>query len=350
MKIGRRQRGSAYIFVILLIITITTVGLSLADLSMAYIKTQRRIEANIRAKNIFEAVLAQLDCANLNAPYTVPSTTTITVNGNSYSCTLTDGSATVANSIRVVATMSIGGYSYTKTGYISLVGNSPFSYAIAVNSDFSTVQAVIAGSGGANGSIFANGNISLLSLLTVVNGNADATGASNATLVTGSKRGGMRAIQFPSVQDSDYAAIATTTLSGDQTLTNYTFPAVAAGQPYPVVYVNGSLTFKGTITGIGTFYVKDGFNVNGAMSYADANSRLAVVARGNLSWTGFNVVGYMYAGGNMSTSGLLGNNVSGSMAAAGNVVFNRTTKVVLDPTVRDNPMEGWRLHLPVYWP
>lgn len=347
----RGERGSAYIFVILLVITITTVGLSLADLSMAYVKSQRRLEAAAKTRLLFDGVLAQIDSINKTNPIVaLPTNVVATIRGTNVNCTLTDGSAEASNSIKVTATISDGGYSYTRSGFVSMTRYSPFEYAIAVNKNFSTAQAVITGSGGANGDIFANGNISVLALLTVVNGNADATGTSNATLVSGSKRGSLRAMSFPNPIDTDYQTAATTTLSGNQTLNGYTFPAVAAGQPYPIVYISGSLTFKGAITNVGTFYATGLISFNGNVTYANASSRVAFITGNNITWGAFNVVGYMYAKGNFTSQGLSGTNSSGSLAAAGNVVINRATTVTLDPTVRDDPLQGYLLHLPVYWP
>jgi len=347
----RCQRGSAFIWITVMIISITAVVLVCATFGMANIRYQIRAEDQQSVNYAFEGICSTIDDDANKGIGTLPKTYNVNQNGVSGTITVSDNSASMANTLLVSGTLtSADGRTYPVSQIIAKGHKvSPFDYALWVNATFTATKAIITGSSGSNGDTYIAGTGTYAAGSTV-NGNLSVLTIATGMTVTGTYTpAAPLPCTWPVPLATNYSANATTTYASSQTLTNYTFPTVTSGQPYPLVYVNGNLTISGTITNIGTFYVTGTISL-GNLTYANASARVAFISPLGLS-LGSNCVGYIFSGGTVTfAGGPAGITLSRGGIYGSAISTSRNITIVGDPAIKNNSNEGTLMHLPGLWP
>jgi len=339
-----RQRGSAILYILFMVLAISIIVLVGAELGMSNIRQEIRYEDKVAADRTADAALAQVDADNSKGTLILPTTRQFALNGFTGTLTISDNSVAMANSIMVSTTLTApDGRTYPISAILSK-GHIPsaWDYAMVSDSSPTVARALTFGATGANGDIFVFGDMDFANT-SVVNGNASATGVvSGNPTVTGTTNNLASALfTYPSAIASDYANVATNYYSGTLTTVGWTF---SNGQPYDVVYVAGDLDLTGIIAGKGTFYVGGNVNINSAISFANANSHVGFISPNSISLAN-NSVGYFYSGGTfLGTTATITLGSGGIVASA--VSLLKSSTVILDPFVHNNSAEGVSLHLP----
>jgi hypothetical protein len=344
-----KRRGSAMLFILMMVFAITAVVLVGAELSMMNIRDQRRYEDRIGAESTFDSIVAKIDADSAKATLVIPDTRTVSLNGYTGTFTTVDNSASIANTYKTTGTLTApNGRTFPLSAVLPVNVVSMFYYALAVQGAINPKFDLNSGSGGANGDIYSNGAITLGSSSTI-NGKCITTNATNTGgTVTGTRTASFSpAISFPSISGVNYLAAATSVYLTSQTWNGVTFPSVAAGASYPVLYCAGNLTLSGTITNVGTIYVAGTFNNYADITYANSSSRLAVISPNDFTLDG-NDSGYFFTPGQL-TFFAGGNTITGS-CVAGSLSMKKAATLVSDNAIKGNPSEGVRMHLPGLWP
>jgi hypothetical protein len=347
--------------VYVLIMTVSTVAIVLASSQLAVHGSDamsRRIE-EARARHAFEGAVAEIIAERLKGSLAVPSTKNFTLNGVSTSASVTNNAANVAKSYRIDATMTVNGRSY-RMAYI--FGNrtkaSPFFYAIWTNGSMAPGNSTNIQSGSVSipnsGNIHANGANIQFGSNSTIRGDASArtTIAHHNMTITGTRLAYAPVQEFPDITRSDYQSTATVNY-GSSTMNGYTFAAVPAGQPYPLVYRNGNLSISGTFSGKGVIYVTGTVTFTGSTAYANSNSHVAIIAEGDIDSQGVStsLVGYIYTRGTFTASGGGSRILSRGSIVCGEYSLNNTwNSAINDRLVWNVPEEGYFLRLPGFWP
>lgn len=271
-----------------------------------------------------------------------------------FTVTVTDNSANTYGTIQVVSTGTQSGDSVALTRVL-MVQKTCFDYTLCSGSDLNSPQTITTGSGGANGDIEADGNISLMRPGTVINGDAIASDDINIRNITGTEVPNSDVVTFPAISTAHYQSIATQTYNGSQTFNGFTFPSPSNGA-YPVFIVNGNATINtGTVSGVGTVVVTGNITFTGNLTYLSSTDKIAILGEGNIfnaapNWTALNIVGFYYIHNSRGTATLQQFNnapmtITGGMAAD-DFNINGPLISIHDPAM--NGTLGSNLRLPGY--
>ena len=344
-----KRAGSALLYVMVMVISIAIIVTVVCDLGMSSITTQRRYEDFVAASRTWDAAVSQIDADNTAGSLSLPNSRVFSLNGVSGTVTTVDNSANIANTNLATGTLTTSdGREYVESAVLAKQNViSPWSYAMFANGALSGAHSFTSGSAGTHGDIFFNGNITTAPG-TTINGDAISTGTidNNAT-ITGTKSQNAEApCFFPGVDPTDYSGVATTTYAADATFNGITFSTPASGQPYDVIFVNGNLNIKGTVTNVGTIYCKGNVTVNGNMTYANSNSHIAIITPHNINLNQNNVVGYYYCGQTLQCNF---QTLTGSVCGVV-IQVPKTGVITFDNFVKSNSNNGVLMHLPGLWP
>lgn len=350
----RCQRGSVALAALTALVVVFIIGVGLLTLGG---------NARLSGKRVMRLNAAQaLATAGIEYGYwqrvynskPLPFTLTRALGAGKITITVTDNSANTYGTIQVVSTGTQNGDSVTLTR-ILLLQKTYFDYAMCSGSDLNIPQTVTTGSGGANGDVGANGNISLNKPGTVVNGDAASTGNISIKSITGTKLPNGAAITFPAIDISHYQSIAVQSYPGNQVFTGgFTFPVLPGGA-YPVVIVNGNVTVNaGMVSGIGTVVVTGTITFTGNLSYMYSTDKIAVLCAGIVNaapqGTPLSIAGFYYSHNSAGTASVVQPN-SAPMTVTGGLAFDKfavTGPLICnhDPTM--NGTLGNKMHLPGY--
>ena len=348
------RRGSVALAAIVALVVVFIIGLGLLALgSNARLAGKRTLRVN--AAQALATAGVEYGCWQyLYNGQPLPYTNSRTLGNGQISVTVTDNSANIAGTIQVVSTGTQSGDSVKLTRVVPIV-KKVFDYALCSNSSVNIPPKVVTGASSANGDVRVNGSLTLPNLMTVINGNATATGLIVALGTTGTTTAGGAAITFPTITSSYYQGIATTVYSGNQTFSSLSFPA-ASGVYYPVIVVNGNLTINtGTTTGVGTVLVTGNLTFNGSFSYLYSTDHVAFLCLGNVidgasAGTSITDVGYIYAH-NTSSNATFQQANAGTMTISGGIAadaFNVTGPLVTKHDPAMNCGLGSKMRLPGY--
>lgn len=340
-----RQRGSAYIYVLLMILAITTVGLSIADATIRSILDQKRIIDKATADQVLDGAADQIEVLRVFERIPIPSARSITVGTTPVTVNITAGPSIGTMAVNLSTT--VAGKTYSRNLVTGLSRPTPFYYAMAANATMSLSKVIVVGSASLPGSIWSASNINLTKPGITINGDAVQKGSnSNSGVVNGQIYTNVTEDIFTTTGLLDYLTLASTKFLLNQDWNGYTFPSVAANQPYNLVHITGNLKIKGVISGRGTIYVTGNVDVSGNMSYASPDSKLVIIAEGgiNLDQT---CVGYFYSKGTLrfkTNTQLTG----GAYGVSGFAQDDDKSVITFDPFLALNPEEGTRFRLPGY--
>jgi hypothetical protein len=351
-----KQRGSAIIFVLIMVLAIAGVVILAAELGMSDVRQEVRYEDGVLAQRTWEAATSQIDDLEQKGSLILPDSRAFSLNGVTGTLTTVDNSTNLANSILMTSTLTAPDQrTYRESTVLcKVVPNTPFDFALFVNAAFTSSNYLFnTGGSSANGDIFANGNISITGSgsagSNVVNGSIYSTGTITKSTVTltGATNASGSAITYPTVTASNYQTVASV-VSSSNNLTGITFPTVTGGDPYPVYYYsNGGVNVSGTYTGTGTAFLNGNVTVNGAMSYGNGSSTAVFIVNGNLTTSGPALIGYWFVTGTLNSSGS-GLSISRGGMVVGGLSTSSSTNIVMDPTVKNSTTTGNLLHLPGY--
>jgi hypothetical protein len=351
-----KKKGSAIIFVLIMVLAIAGVVVLAAELGMSDVRQEIRYEDAQLAQRTWEAATSQIDDLEQKGSLTLPDSRAFSLNGVTGTLTTVDNSTNLANSILVTSTLTTPDQrTYPESTVLAKgIPNTPFDYALFVNAAFTSSSYLFnTGASSANGDIFANGNISITGSgsagSNVVNGSIYSTGTitKNTLTVTGTTNPSSSAITFPTVTASNYQTIASV-VSSSNTLSGGTFATVTAGNPYPVwYYSNGGVSVSGTFSGTGTVFLNGSVSITGNLSYANSGSTAVFIVNGNLTVNGSTMVGYWFVTGNTSINGS-GLDITRGGLVTNTISFAAGTTSVMDPTVKNSTTTGNLLHLPGY--
>lgn len=343
-----KNRGSAYIYVLLMVVSITIVSLAIADSSVQYYKNQGRSEQQSQADYLLAGGIEQLEGLRVWTRIAVPSASSTAIGGKTVN--LSVGPGTDSKSMKVTASVVVAGRTYSKTVYTGLSRPTPFYFGIASGGDLRSQAKITVGSAAQPDSIHAEGNVVLSAdadVNSLVYGDAQAGGTINSsTTAMGAK--------YPGVPDAtiftrsgllDYLTLSSIKYLLGQDWNGYTFSAVPDTSNYPLVHILGNLKLKGPISGRGTIYITGNLTMSGDVTYADPTSKVVFIVGGNAVITN-NMAGYVYAMGNLNVNERV--TVNGGLYGVNKVAMDMQTTVNFDPYIAVNPSEGTRFWLPGY--
>jgi hypothetical protein len=354
-KPRKTDKGSAFIFVVLLTAAMTTILLAVASLGMASLTSHTRRLHIAQARHAFDGAVARAVADWHGGLYTLPTTRSYTIGGIASDLTITDYSGTIAKTVRIEGELPWKGHTYR---FVRIFGKretpSPWSYALFVQDGASLgTQTLTTGSGGQNGDSYFRLNPSTSVASHTINGDLESAStltSANFT-VLGTLWPNSPSIPFPDVNWENYWAARDAT-EGTGAVNGYVFPIPFVPTDAFVLFRDGNLNIRGVFTGRGVIFVNGNVNINGAIVYATPGSKLVVIATGNISH-GSNAshVGFFYAAGNFDKSEDAGlRTFTGSIVCRSLSLGDSSMTVVNDPYFFDNPAERVRFKLPGHWP
>lgn len=354
----RTRRGSAMLFAVVMVSLMTIGILASVQLATSAALIQSKREAESKARYAFEGAV-QLFLTDLrNAAASVPLTKAYAVGDHTVTLNVLDNSTSVARTLFATGKLKVQGREYQFTRRL---GNSldphPFFYSIFTNSQLDPLKAMTFGSGGSLGDVMFNGGVVVRSNPFVVNGDFESTtsGLPVGASVVGNMLRGARPVPMPPFNVNNYnpglvGGLLNTVLQLTGSIVGMVFPTV---EPYRLVYRTGDLSLSGNFSGKGTIVVDGNVTISGNMTYADADSRLVVLASGRItvapSVTGY--VGFFYTPTEFATSSSVSwaNLNKGGIAAQKLTVASPMT-IIHDPSFWYSPSDMTRHRVPGYWP
>lgn len=292
----------------------------------------------------------------------LPQTYSLNSSSNGYTLkftvTVTDNSANVAGTMKLVSAGTQNGETRTVTEVMATpFVKTVFDYALCSNSNLGGSPPIQTGASGANGDTRANGYIYLGNPKAKINGNAMATGSISVTSITGTQTPSAPTIAFPALDTAlggIYDTTATVHYTGDQTWSGFTFGLTNLDGTYALVYVNGNVTLNaGTYSGSGTIVATGTITINGNVSPALSGDKMAFLTATRFNVTStctVNAFCYAHNGSNTAPAQSSGTNtvltvgngalVADSFALINGGIFSH------DPAM--NATLGKKLHLPGY--
>jgi hypothetical protein len=341
----RRQGGSAYIYVLLMVIAVTTVGLAVASATINSILAQKKLLNKTTADYLLQGAIDHLEILRIYSRLSLPSTQTVAIDGKSIQIELSAG--TTSNTMNAKLSCDVAGQTFTRRIVTGRSRPTPFFYAVATTNLISEdLVTCVIGSAASPANVYCGSSVSLTNSSSKVWGDVEAKSTINATLDTsGTKYQNITDDIFTTSGLLDYLTLASTKYLLNQDWNGFTFNTVAEGSPYHLVHITGNLRLKGVISGRGTIYATGNVTVTGPITYADANSKLVIISQGTTS-IDFDSSGYFYGMGGLTLNN--GADVYGGVYTTGNLKIKNTTTVAFDSYIANNPDQGTLFRLPGY--
>jgi len=352
----KTRRGSAMLFAVVMV-TLMTIGiLASVQLSSSAAIIQSKREAEAKARYAFDGAV-QMCLTELRAKTaTVPLTKNYIVGEHNVTLSVLDNSTSVARTIFATGTLKVQGKQYQFTRRL---GNSlephPFYYALFTNGTLDPLRPITFGSGGTNGDVMFNGGVVARPNAFTVNGDYETTNTTVpvGSTITGTTLRSARAVTMPTFNINNYnpglvGGLLNTIVQAGGSAVSLVFPAV---EPYRLVYKGGNLNISGNFSGKGTIAVSGNVTISGNMTYANADSRLVVIATGTITVanTVTTYVGHYYTPSTF-VSGTSTSTLTRGSIAAQNLTMNSTMTIVNDPYFWNNPGDLIKHRVPGYWP
>ena len=354
-----RERGSICLYVAILLLSLGLLTAALVPLAGSLRARDARRVDELRARLAFEGGVALVRSHSLAQTLDLGVPLTVAFEGATATVTPVASSSPVSKGLLVTGVARRKGLSYRFSRSLGARQPAIFDFALFVKSSFEA-KGLVTGASGEDGDAFTNGEFKVSSNGTRINGNAwakDGFSLSGDTVITGRRYGNAAEIPWPSLDDSRYRTRAQTLAhfgrgsywGSGTTLTEILFASPHNGE-YACFYCGSSLSVKGTVSGRGTVFVNGDLTLSGDLRYADGDSRVAFVVKGNISVASAasTVEGFFFADGNLITQRAL--NVPRGAFAVANLSTDKALTIVRDNAVRDDTEEAARLRLPYYWP
>lgn len=347
----KRQRGSAMVLVMVLVLCATTIIAASVDLSLAAFRYQKRTENATRFKYIKEAAIAHVLSLQVAGSLTLPSSLSRSIGGVTCNISVKQNPK-LSRTLEITTSTKIDGVFFESSDVVGarILGN-PWHYVLSVFSSPDIKAAMTLGSMGSNGDLFVKGNVSGFSGSVTGNGDIEVTGTAdrNKVSTTGTIWEKATSMSEPNIKTSDYTSVSYTPLS--TSINGRTFVSFIPGKNQLLI-VTGNATIKGTFNGKGAILVTGNVTVDGNMSYGTASSELAVIATGNImvNPSVTSICGFFYTDGNFEfKNSSLTTLTKGAIVCKG-FTSNGPVTLHYDPFLWDDPSQGASLYLPGYWP
>jgi hypothetical protein len=344
------RRGSIALVALTALVVVFIIGLGLLTLGgnarLSGKRAMRLSGAQTMASSGVEYGYWQVLFNNQPLPYS----SSRSLGSGSFTVTVTDNSASLAGTVKIVSTGAQSGDNMKLTRVMK--GKSVYDYALSLYNDFSDGgKTLTLGSSGVNSDFYENGSVQT-DANTTVNGNVKVVGAINSPFksVTGTTTAGVTALPFSALDTSatgPYALNATATYPSSQTWSNFTFPSTGA-----IIYITGNLTLSGgTITGTGTIVCTGQLQINGNVSSTFSSDKMAFLAGNGIVVNAAATVTGIYYTDNPSRNAPFTIKsqftlTSGSLICDTLTVNIGPISVIHDPNL--NPAVYRQLHLPGY--
>lgn len=350
-RIWRRRRGSALIYVSIMMVAIATVVVSSVSVNVAAVKKAERRLEDAKAQATFDAQVALVDTLCKSNSITLPYTFSTTLNGRGMDCTVTNNHSSIARTYLVSSTMP----SDSTRSFKRVIGGrqktSPLYYALYTNGDCDYSSNVLTTSG----PVYAGGNVTLGAGSTI-GGDLYAGGTidSGTSTVTGNAVPAMPAPTFPSVTRNDYKDNSNLVVELLNLLNLILGTSLLSGH-YGIYYYDTTQNFRGMLTGKGAVYFKKDIQVIGDVTYSVSSSHVVFICEGDLTINGGvnNLDGTWYVKGRLiSNGGTSTLNVGrGNIIAQGGMSgFTRPLSITADTNVWDDRSQGFMYCVPGFWP
>jgi len=307
------------------------------------------------AEAAFEGAIDQVVEDSVLGTLTLPATRNFTLGAVTCNITVVDNGAVLAGSYLISGQMTVKGLEFDMTRVVGRrITPNPFFYVLFSNSTVNSAQAVITNGPLWAGDVAVNGNLTLSDPSTQINGDAEATGTINPAglSVTGVKLQGAAAVSFTPLPIILIPALNPYLIEAVLQLPGVLINGLNLGSGYPLAYALLATQLKGTFTGRGTIYFPGNVTITGDMFYGDANSRIAIIAYGNITVAGSvsHLVGYFYAGGTFTVQAATPKVLDTGSVVANAISIQAPFTLNHDAAIWQDPTEGVRLKLPGYWP
>jgi cytoskeletal protein CcmA (bactofilin family) len=346
---GRRParaqpRGSAYLIALAALVVGLTLGLALMAAGSQALRAQNGLE---RSRMLSCAALGGLEYgywAFTYGAYGLPTDLTTTLGECTLLVQVVDNTRQIPDTIRVTSTASCAGRSVSITRvYGAKKLTDVFLYAVASNGSETESDAIICGADpGGEGDVYINGNVKWQDSRSAVYGTVYAAGSINSSLFAWAKQPNQPLLAFPAIDLSYYQARANVIYTRATTLINPTF-----AQPFTLVYVDGDLTIRGTVTGTGTIVVNGRIEVDGSLVYAQAGrDKIALIATDDIriGSAAQTVSGILYSEGKVSVRPRSTDlSVPAGVLAGASLDIHGTIRVVHDPDLTDEMKRAMQL-------
>lgn len=338
-------------YVILMMTVITVLVLIGADLGAQSMRYSKTMEERLVGKLLFDAAVEQVSADIDRGALSLPGTSSYTIDGQTVSVTATDHpSVTQAATISVSLVIDGRTYEYQKVISKKPLPH-PFFFAIYSRSSMVSINRFQTGQLGENGDVFVSGNLIATNLANDFQGDVEATGLITVTgSISGSTTAGATDISFANPGTANYESNRHVWRADGSTINGWAFVDVA-GKPQ-LIFVDGDLTLKGTFSGQGVIYCKKDVTITDDISYANADSKLIVIADKNITVnaTARNLVGFFYARRDFRWNGFGPNVLSSGSIVGDSVTTLANTKVINDPFFFKDTSRLARFYCPGRWP
>ncbi len=346
-----KRRGSALIFVSVMLVAITSIVVASTQLNFAAAEKSSRVISDAKAQATFEAQVALVNAANKTNSFTVPYSGNFTLNGYTINVDIRDNSSVMDRTLLISAGGTLNDKQYTFTRVVGARQTSyPLYYAIFSDGLLDATGYSLYTLNG--GPIYSRGAITINPSCSI-DGDVIAgetvtdTGAANVR----NKVSFGPSLRAPSFNASDYQS-AGTALSNLLPLATVSFSSALLGQPYPMYYCDGNTSLAGPILGKGTLFVKGNLTITGDMTPV-LGAQLLIIVDGTITInsTVNNICGWLYAGKDIiSTGGGLLTVNGGSICTMKRYRIARSVAVYSDRSMWSNRNEAIRFHAPGFWP
>lgn len=314
MRRRDRRRGAAYVIALVALVTGLTLALAALRLTTNASMAESRRQSSSTAAQIAEAGLDYgLWLTKWGSVSQRPYTATTSVGAATFTVTIADNSAALSGTDLITSAATVNGVTRTDLRVVKKEGDpSPFRYAFALNKTTTISRATRSD---ADAAMFVNGSVTFNNSSISMAGPISATGTitRQAGTLSGTLTSGVASFTWPTIDLSYYQAHATTYYSSSKTLYGLTFPYDGA-----IIYCNGTLTIKNTISGKGTCVASGYVVLDGATQQTGSVIACLSPSRVELKNSTSAVNGILYAHNSGSTATLVAScstTLTGSVAA-----------------------------------
>ncbi len=347
----RKRRGSALVYVSIMMVAITSIVVTTMEVNVAAVQKAERKIASEMQKQTYEAQIAVVKSISSSNTITLPYDFVTTLNGRTVHCQVTDNSANIPRTLLLTGDLA----GSRATAYTKVIGGRqtthPFYYGLWVGGpvDGSVTPITIN-----NGCLYANGAVNLTGSRIA----GDVFTTSTVTMATGTVDRNvielMPSMAEPPFDINDYKNILTVlenlTLS---VLNGLSLPSTLTGSFYDWRYCKAN-SISGSLSGCGTLVIDGNVAVTADVVYADINSNVAIIVKGDLTVNSgvYQMDGNWLVYGKVKTQGT-GTLRIGRGSLATTRGFNNATKgldITVDTRFWADRSYGSKQRIPGFWP
>lgn len=280
-----RRRGSVALLAVGTLVVVLTLAVAMLELGRQTLVVGRHQPRTVALRAIAEAGIEfgywQYAWNGVSVPYTAAGRP---FGGGTFDVIVSDNRGEVPYTLKITSTARLGRDSLKAVRVVADPGiggpKRVYDFALAAGSGLaSAIKNVVVGSSSTPGDLYSAAAVSLTNSGSRVYGRTYSGGSVAVTTMNGLDYAYVPAVAFPAIDLATYQTIASRTFASGQVWNGFAFAL-----PYEVVYVNGNLSLRGTISGTGTIVCSRLFTQNGSISYSGAAS-LAVVSAGGITFS-----------------------------------------------------------------